>query len=357
MSYLLPVMLTITIAQWVGNIFSISMYDMVIFLRRIPYLPALLPPNVDRLVAEDVMTPAKDLFTLPRVVRVKDVIQVLQTSTNNGFPVVEEIADARGVSHRVIGMVIRSQLISLMQKKFWANDVHKYKGKVRTQGDHSRTKLRVDAGAQQPAKGEDEGMRNRGASGQTLEMEDLSADGNGDAAAAKPFKIKKVGSEAELELMNTVRYNPVEGRGVRDYVETGPSVEERIFHEMSPRSVLTREEQKNYLQTPHNVSKEQLEEMTAVEELQSEVVELTEEEMENRFLDLTMFMDSSPVTVYPSTPFRRMYRIFLQMGMRHMAVVSSESSLLGLITRKDLWIHAGVRLTDSCTRFNMRSGF
>lgn len=79
--------------------------------------------------------------------------------------------------------------------------------------------------------------------------------------------------------------------------------------------------------------------------------------MQTKYLDLSMFMDSSPVTVYPSTPFRRMYRIFLQMGMRHMAVVSPDSSLMGLITRKDLWIHAGVRLTDSCTRFNMRSGF
>merc|ERR1712216_9806 len=93
MTYLLPVMITITVAQWAGNFFSISMYDMVIFMRRIPYLPHLLPPNVDRLVAEDVMTDGPTVQTFPRIVRVKDVIQVLQTSTNNGFPVVEEIAD------------------------------------------------------------------------------------------------------------------------------------------------------------------------------------------------------------------------------------------------------------------------
>jgi len=95
---------------------------------------------------------------------------------------------------------------------------------------------------------------------------------------------------------------------------------------------------------------------TAIEELTDDVVQMLPEEME-MCIDLTMFMDSSPITVYPTTPFRRLYRIFLQMGMRHMIVVDNDSSLVGLITRKDLWMYAGVRLTDSCTRYNMRSGF
>ena len=108
MNYLLPVMLTITVAQWVGNIFSVSMYDMVIFLRRIPYLPALLPPNVDRLVAEDIMTPASKCHTLPRIVRVMDVIRVLQASAHNGFPVYDEFEEKNGNTKlRVVGMVIR----------------------------------------------------------------------------------------------------------------------------------------------------------------------------------------------------------------------------------------------------------
>ena len=102
---------------------------------------------------------------------------------------------------------------------------------------------------------------------------------------------------------------------------------------------------------------EELNEMTAVEELESDIVELTVDEMRNKFIDLSLFMDASPITVYPSTPFRRLYRIFLHMGMRHMVVLNNDSSLHGLITRKDLWVHAGIRLTDSCIRFNMRSGF
>ena len=85
-------------------------------------------------------------------------------------------------------------------------------------------------------------------------------------------------------------------------------------------------------------------------------VDVTEEELDE-YLDLALFMDASPVTVYCRTPFRRMYRIFLQMGMRHMCVISEDSSLLGMVTRKDLWNEAKIKLTDSCIRFNMRSGF
>ena len=129
------------------------------------------------------------------------------------------------------------------------------------------------------------------------------------------------------------------------------------FNEVSPRSPISPGQTKQYMKRTQAMTMHELQEMTAVEELESDVVELTVEEMQSKFLDLTMFMDSSPITVYRSTPFRRLYRIFLQMGMRHMTVINADSSLLGIITRKDLWTHAGIRLTDSCTRFNMRSGF
>lgn len=415
-------MLTITIAQWVGNIFSISMYDMVIFLRRIPYLPALLPPNVDRLVAEDVMIKAKDLHALPRIVRVMDVVRVLQASSHNGFPVYEEFQyrdkTGAGTKQRVIGMVIRSQLISLMQKKFWAEDLGDdslYRefcvcgnqfmddslfcrkcarprptqppgNSIKAQPGGT-TNLRLDEDAlaamdELATKSDSPGVPPQDQSKEASALAATDEEETDDplltpkmgATGKRVFDFQRCGSELELDEMDKLNEGSAYTGKSYDRPESKSSTEqstlrrrpshakmpgamENGFDPVSPRSPLSIKGTELYLTSRKSLSKDELDEMTAVEELHSDIVELTVEDMQNKYLDLTMFMDSSPVTVYPSTPFRRMYRIFLQMGMRHMTVVSPDSSLLGLITRKDLWVHAGVRLTDSCTRFNMRSGF
>jgi len=374
MSYLLPVMLTITMAQWVGNVFSVSMYDMVIFLRRIPYLPALLPPNVDRLSAEDIMTPAEKCHTLPRIVRVMDVIRVLQASAHNGFPVYDEFEEKNGNTKlRVVGMVIRSQLIALMQRKFFA-DINPYipqdldggqpdednleealadlAGEVPGTEDAYLEALQKAASSPGTTMGEASGGQ------QSSQRDELMTPAHGETGK-RQFKMKRVGSQAELEMMGKQRFvqtmtSSLDERSKKDLQWRS---QQSNFNEVSPRSPISPLQTKQYMKRTQAMTMDELQEMTAVEELESDIVELTVEEMQSKFLDLTMFMDSSPITVYPSTPFRRLYRIFLQMGMRHMTVVNSDSSLLGIITRKDLWIHAGIRLTDSCTRFNMRSGF
>jgi len=373
MTYLLPVMLVITVAQWVGNMFSVSMYDMVIFLRRIPYLPALLPPNVDRLVAEDIMTPAEECHTLPRIVRVMDVIRVLQSSAHNGFPIYDEFEEKDGNTKlRVVGMVIRSQLISLMQKKFFA-EIGNYIGTMPREA--------AVAPVSDPLAGALDDLENEIPSNEADYLASLRS-GQGAVTDAAPagesapdnrglhadlvtprdtdngtrrFNMRRVGSQKDLELAGKTRnYNSLQHKSPD---EIRWRTMQTNFNEVSPRSPLSPRESKTYMRRAQAVTLEELYEMTATEELDDSIVELTAAEMRDKYLDLSLFMDSSPVTVFPSTPFRRLYRIFLQMGMRHMAVVNPDSSLMGIITRKDLWVHAGIRLTDSCTRFNMRSGF
>jgi len=300
MTYLLPIMLTITISQWVGNLFTVSMYDIVIFLRKIPFLPPLLPPQIDKLVAEEIMIPAEEVITVAPIIRVRDLIRKLTTDggvTHNGFPVVQAYVSWAGERKKlVIGTILRAQIVSLIQQKVWL------KGKF-------------------VPKENDE--------------------------VISPRSLGTINRKQTLSVR--FRNSPSFGN-LDDATGSAPN---------SPDDNDNNDGIMSATECSRSFSDQELQDLTAPDtsaDASTLTVELAEEEL-NEWIDLTLFMDASPVTVYRRTPFRRLYRIFLQMGMRHMCVVSEDSSLLGLVTRKDLWKHAKIRLEDSCIRFNMRSGF
>jgi chloride channel 6 len=311
MTYLLPIMLTITVSQWIGNLFTISMYDIVIYLRKIPFLPPLLPPQVDKLVAEDVMTPAETVVTFNPVIQVREIIRKLvlggeSVKSHNGYPVVQPYESWSGEQKiLVVGTITRGQIVALLRQKAWRK------------------------GTFVPKRNE-----------QIISPRSLGRVGNGTMS----IRFKTCASSGDLQ--------PTASPIVNHMPPTPGSPPHTAGVSDSAVQVSVMECSKKFTDA-------ELEELTAPDakpDGSSLNVELTEEELDE-YLDLTMFMDASPITVYRRTPFRRMYRIFLQMGMRHMCVVGEDSSLLGLVTRKDLWEHAQICLTDSCIRFNMRSGF
>lgn len=308
MTYLLPIMLTITISQWTGNLFTVSMYDIVIYLRKIPFLPPLLPPHIDKLVAEEIMIDAKNVITVEPVMKVRELVRKLTNEggvSHNGFPVVQAYISWAGERKKlVIGTILRGQIVSLIQQKVWKKGCF-----VPKQNDDVISPRSL-------------GTINRK---QTLSVRFRSSPSFGDldnATEGRPSPPPASESGA------TANFEPVD-------------------------------EVVSATECSRSFSESELQDLTAPDasaDASTLIVELAEEEL-NEWVDLTLFMDASPVTVYRKTPFRRLYRIFLQMGMRHMCVVGEDSSLLGLVTRKDLWNHAKIRLSDSCIRFNMRSGF
>eukprot|EP00326_Haptolina_ericina_P024380 CAMPEP_0181174656 /NCGR_PEP_ID=MMETSP1096-20121128/3659_1 /TAXON_ID=156174 ORGANISM="Chrysochromulina ericina, Strain CCMP281" /NCGR_SAMPLE_ID=MMETSP1096 /ASSEMBLY_ACC=CAM_ASM_000453 /LENGTH=213 /DNA_ID=CAMNT_0023262585 /DNA_START=42 /DNA_END=684 /DNA_ORIENTATION=+ len=54
-----------------------------------------------------------------------------------------------------------------------------------------------------------------------------------------------------------------------------------------------------------------------------------------RIIDLRPHCDRSPLLVPELLPLRRAFRIFQTMGLRHLSVVNSEGSVVGILTRKD----------------------
>jgi len=57
-------------------------------------------------------------------------------------------------------------------------------------------------------------------------------------------------------------------------------------------------------------------------------------------IDLRPFMDPSPYVVNELMPLRRVYRLFNEIGVRHLAVVDCREQVVGILTRKDILPHS-----------------
>ena len=61
-------------------------------------------------------------------------------------------------------------------------------------------------------------------------------------------------------------------------------------------------------------------------------VALSEEDMEVT-LDLRRYMDPAPFAMVARTPLPRVYRLFNEIGARHLVVVNDNMSPIGMVTR------------------------
>mmetsp|Transcript_47555 Transcript_47555/g.157617 ORF Transcript_47555/g.157617 Transcript_47555/m.157617 type:complete len:770 (-) Transcript_47555:29-2338(-) len=125
-SYLLPIALTIMVAKLVGDLFNEGIYDMHIRLKRYPMLPEEPPHERERLQAKHVM--ATSIKSVCDVERVGKIIDLLNTTTHHGFPVIasSQLQRARPADGnqgtpfqrkpRVLGIVLREQLVTILAK-------------------------------------------------------------------------------------------------------------------------------------------------------------------------------------------------------------------------------------------------
>ena len=58
--------------------------------------------------------------------------------------------------------------------------------------------------------------------------------------------------------------------------------------------------------------------------------------LEEIWLDLRPFVNSSAISVHSRFSLHRTYNIFRSLGLRHLVVVDDNNKVAGIITRKDL---------------------
>ena len=104
--YLLPIMLVLMLSKWVGDIFNISLYDMHVEFKCIPFVEDLPPSGMEQLVASDVMS--TNLVSFAEIEPARDVYQRLCSCKHNGFPVVN-------AENKILGTILRFHLIRALQ--------------------------------------------------------------------------------------------------------------------------------------------------------------------------------------------------------------------------------------------------
>lgn len=114
--YVLPIMMVLTMSKWVGDCFTISLYDLHVELKCIPFVEAEPPQHLQQLCAKDVMR--SPVVTLPPRPSVQQVVDTLKSCTHNGFPVVissEEGDQAQG--NTLLGIILRNQMVTLLEHR------------------------------------------------------------------------------------------------------------------------------------------------------------------------------------------------------------------------------------------------
>ncbi|KJH41913.1 chloride transporter, ClC family [Dictyocaulus viviparus] len=126
----LPIMLVLMVTKWVGDIFNEGLYDIHIDIQEIPIL-GWHPPKMSRnILAEKVMR--SDVVAMERRERVARILAVLKTTNHHGFPVVDRIEESTHSSlpdyGHVKGVILRSQLITLLEKRVFYSEMDGLEG-------------------------------------------------------------------------------------------------------------------------------------------------------------------------------------------------------------------------------------
>ncbi|XP_044138421.1 chloride channel protein ClC-Ka [Bufo gargarizans] len=109
-AHILPVILSVLIANAIAQKFQPSFYDGTIIVKKLPYLPRIRSRQINsyKVNAKEFMK--TDIEVLPRDASFDHVLQIITSSDDKEFPVVDN-ADARVL----VGSVKRSQLISFLE--------------------------------------------------------------------------------------------------------------------------------------------------------------------------------------------------------------------------------------------------
>lgn len=111
---LLPlIMLVLLISKAVGDAFNEGLYEQQARLRGIPLLESRPKYQMRNMKAKEACGNQK-VVSFPRIVKVADVISILQSNIHNGFPVIDHTRNGETL---VIGLVLRSHLLVLLQSK------------------------------------------------------------------------------------------------------------------------------------------------------------------------------------------------------------------------------------------------
>ncbi|KAJ6218155.1 hypothetical protein RDWZM_009312 [Blomia tropicalis] len=119
LSFGLPIMMTLIMAKWVGDLFIEGIYDIHIELAKVPFMNWEPPSDSSRIYSSQVMN--SPVVTLKTTETVGKIVEVLSETSHNGFPVVDAESSYSHVRTygRYRGLILRSQLLVMLKAKIF----------------------------------------------------------------------------------------------------------------------------------------------------------------------------------------------------------------------------------------------
>lgn len=126
--FALPIIVTLTSAKWMGDYFNEGIYDTQIKVSKVPMLPWHTPLKKLNMTAKKIMS--DQVVCVRMQERVDYIVEILTTTSFNGFPVVDQVDERNRENGRLRGLILRSQLIVILKKslfeetkRFWESTV------------------------------------------------------------------------------------------------------------------------------------------------------------------------------------------------------------------------------------------
>ncbi|KAL2898187.1 Chloride channel protein CLC-b [Bienertia sinuspersici] len=121
---LLPVtMLVLLIAKSVGDCFNLSIYEIILELKGLPFLDANPEPWMRNITVGDLADVKPPLVTLRGIEKVSRIVDFLRNTTHNGFPVIDDnvtVRDNEGTTATELhGLILRAHLVAVLKKKWF----------------------------------------------------------------------------------------------------------------------------------------------------------------------------------------------------------------------------------------------
>lgn len=303
-SYGLPIMITLMVAKWTGDLFNKGIYDIHVELRGVPLLDWETEVEMDKLTASDIMEPNLT-YVYPHT-RVQSLVSILRTTVYHAFPVVTE--NRHNERDFTKGNVLAS------------NNIHYKRSSVVTRAAEQRRRC------------------------QSMKSYPSSELRNMCEEASSQQEPSEEGEDL-LQQMLQRRHMPYPNL----YPDQSPSEEwsmEERFRPLTFHGIILRSQLVNlllrgacYAENQSSAAQPRLSysEMTEDYPRYPDIHDVDLTQLNPRMIvDVTPYMNPCPYTVSPNSRISQVFNLFRTMGLRHLPVVNAVGEIVGIITRHNL---------------------
>lgn len=303
-SFGLPIMICLMISKWVADIFVEGLYDLAIKMANIPFLDWEPPSGSYSIYASDIMQP--HVSVLKTTETVANLVNILKTTTHNGFPVIDFEYNGEFLNENVLGgdsaRITNASNETNLNQQSTSSDYHT------PPAEQNKTQQTMASSV--------------GSTQDLIKNEEQHDD------------RYLIGS---FQRCSVQRWRQSQGRfrGLVLRWQLLVMLQLKIFNEneRSYENLNLPAFQEKYPRYP---------------DLDG-VIDGLDEQVYDYHVDLRSIMNPTPYIVHYSASFPRIFQMFRSLGLRHLVVIDDRNYVVGMITRKDLARY--VRERDESGRF------